>query len=204
MRPFQCTVPPGGRQRSPRTAPASEILDTPFQSITRYHVDIPENLFANVVLSVDQLWLQNWRAHDEGLQDKRESILDGLTILDFCWHAKTRGTCLMCHSSEGALRDFPSVAGPRSARMLLGMTSLPSYSSSDNEGEVRPLSAPLAFGENVDVARRFPQSSVHAAPGRRTICHRLRNGASRCVEHARPGRIACRSECSPCLTSTPR
>ena len=60
------------------------------------------------------------------------------------------------------------------------------------------------FGENVDVARRFPQSSVHAAPGRRTLCHRLRNGASRCVEHARPGRVACRSECSPCLTSTPR
>ena len=43
------------------------------------------------------------------------------------------------------------------------MTSLPSYSSSDNEGEVCPLSAPPAFGENVDAARRFPQNSVHAA-----------------------------------------
>ena len=98
----------GGNVRQERHLPAKS--STPF----------PENLFANVGLSVDQLWLQNWRAHDEGLQDKRESILDGLAILDFCWHAKTRGTCLMCHSREGALRDFPSVAGPQSARMLLG------------------------------------------------------------------------------------
>ena len=112
----------GGNVRQGRHLPAKS--STPLSKASR---------------DVDQLWLQNWRAHEEGLQDKRESSLDSFTFLDFCWHAKTRGTCLMCHSSEGALRDFPSV---------------PAYSSSDNEGEVRPLSAPLAFGATELSARR--------------------------------------------------
>ena len=86
------------------TRKAADILDTPFQSITRCHVVIPENLFANVVFSVHQLWLPNWRAHDERLLDKSESMLDGVTILDFCWHVKIRGTCLRglpeCYSDD--------------------------------------------------------------------------------------------------------
>ena len=48
--PFQCIVPPEWRQRSPRTTHSQRNPRHPF---TKCHVDIPENLFANIVLSVD-------------------------------------------------------------------------------------------------------------------------------------------------------
>ena len=57
---------------------ASEILDIPSRSVTLISLKICS---PTSCCQLTRLWLQNWRAHDEGLQDKRESILDGLTIL---------------------------------------------------------------------------------------------------------------------------
>ena len=47
---FQWTVPPEWRQRSPRTTHSQK---NPRQPFTKCHVDIPKNLFANIVLPID-------------------------------------------------------------------------------------------------------------------------------------------------------
>ena len=55
----------------------------------------------------------------------------------------------MCHSSESALQGFPSVAGPRSARMLLGWHHCHCTVPLTTKVKYVRVSAPLVFGEDV-------------------------------------------------------